>query len=139
MHIVDILEVKLDRQHNTSTSWLVIKIKEIVKTPIYNQDKPIFSFKIRNEAVARNIKILTAFYGNLCVAIVAPKDIPLKYGSKLRNIVDLSILSYYHEDKVKIINIIQKCLRYHLDPIKEGERKSDLDAIILRGNHKSSR
>ena len=28
--------------------------------------------------------------------------------------------------------------RYHLDPIEEETRKSDLSPMILRGNHKSS-
>ena len=35
-------------------------------------------------------------------------------------------------------NIIQHGYRYHLDPIEETARKSDLDAMIIRGNHKSS-
>ena len=38
----------------------------------------------------------------------------------------------------KIINIIQKGSCYNLDPIKQEIRKSDLDAMILRGNNKLS-
>ena len=37
-----------------------------------------------------------------------------------------------------IINITQEGSRYHLDTLKEEARKSDLDAMILKGNHKSS-
>ena len=43
----------------------------------------------------------------------------------------------HHEDKTKIINIIKHGSCYHLDPIKEETRKSDLSSMILRGNHKS--
>ena len=47
-------------------------------------------------------------------------------------------LFLHHEDKTKIINIIQQGSHYHLDPIEEEKRKSDLYAMLLRGNHKSS-
>ena len=30
-------------------------------------------------------------------------------------------------------------MRYHLSPIEEATRKSDLEYIILRGNHKSAK
>ena len=69
---------------------------------------------------------------------MAHKDSPVKYGSELHNIMSLGKLLLYHEDKTNIINIIQKGSHYHLNPIKEETRKSDLDAMIPRGNHKSS-
>ena len=52
--------------------------------------------------------------------------------------MSLTKLFFYHQDKTKIVNIIQQGSRYHLNPIEEEARKSDLDAMILRGNHKSS-
>ena len=57
---------------------------------------------------------------------------------QLRDIASLETLFFYHEYKTNIVNIIQQGCRYHLNPIEEETRKSDLDAIILRGNHKSS-
>ena len=42
------------------------------------------------------------------------------------------------EDKTKSINIIQQGYCYHINTIEEETRKSDLDAMIIRGNHKSS-
>ena len=50
----------------------------------------------------------------------------------------LTKLFFYHEDRVKIINIIQQGSHHHLDPIEEETQKSDLDAMILRGDHSSS-
>ena len=49
----------------------------------------------------------------------------------------LAKLFFYHEDRANIINIIQQGYSYH-DPIKEDTQKSDLDAMILRENHKPS-
>ena len=62
----------------------------------------------------------------------------VNYGSELRDIASLAIFFIYHEDKTKIRNIIQQGSCCHLDPIKEETRNSDLDAMIIRGNHKSS-
>ena len=50
----------------------------------------------------------------------------------------LAQLFLHHEDKTKIINIIKHRSCCHLNPIEEETRKSDLSAMILRGNHKSS-
>ena len=77
MHITDTLKGKLSSQQQTNTSLLVTKIKEILKTPIHKLENPIFSFRIINEAAARNSKILAAFYGDLGAEIVAQKDSPL--------------------------------------------------------------
>ena len=79
-----------------------------------------------------------ALKGYLGAAIDSHKDRPVNYGSEFRNTTALAKLFLHHEDKTKIIDIIQQGYRYHLDPIKEETRKPDLDAMIHRGNHKSS-
>ena len=45
---------------------------------------------------------------------------------------------HHHEDREKIMDIVQKGSQYHLSPIKEATRKSNLSAMILHGNHKSA-
>ena len=79
-----------------------------------------------------------AFKDDLGAAIAANKDSPVNYGSEFRDTTALAQLFLHHEDKTKIINIIKHGSRYHLNPIEEETRKSDLSAMILRGNHKSS-
>ena len=79
-----------------------------------------------------------AFKGDLGAAIRAQKYIPVNYRSESCDITSLAKLFFHHEDRNNIINIIRQGSRYHLVPIKEETRKSDLDAMILRGNHKSS-
>ena len=103
---------------------------EIRQTHFFGQDK--------NKAAVSNSKILVAFNGELGAEISAQKGNPFNYGSEFCDTADFKKLFYYHEDKINIINIIQKGLRYHIDPIKEETRKSDLDAMILGGNHKPS-
>ena len=63
-------------------------------------------------------------------------DSPVNYISEFCDTTALAELFLHHEDKTKITNIIKHGYRYHLNPIKEEIRKSDLDAMILRGNHK---
>ena len=88
------------------------------------------------EAVVSDRKILAAFNGALGTEIATQKGIPLNCRTEFRDTADLSKLFHYHKDKIKIINIIQQGSCYHLDPIEEETQKSDLDAMLLRGNHK---
>ena len=138
MLIANTLKVKLNSQQSTNASWLVTTIKSTLKIPIQKFGKPIFSFKRTHEAAVRNSKIMAAFKGDLGAAIAAHKDSPVNYGSEFRNTTALEKLFLHHKDKTKIINIIQQGYRYHLNPIKEETRKSDLDVMIIRVNHKSS-
>ena len=69
--------------------------------------KSHFSFKRTHEASVRNSKILAAFKGDLGAEIAAHKDSPVNYGPEFRNTTALAKLFLHHEDKTKIINIIQ--------------------------------
>ena len=138
MLIANTLKGKLNSQQSTNASWPVTTIKSTLKIPIEKFGKPIFSFKRNHEAAVRNSKIMVAFKGDLGASIAAHKDSPVNYGSEFRDTMALEKLFLHHEDKTKIISIIKHRSRYHLDPIEEETRKSDLSAMLLRGNHKSS-
>ena len=126
------LKGKLSSQQSTNALWIVTTINVTPKTPIYKFEKPIFLFRRTHEAAVRNSKILTVFKGDLGAAIVAHKDSPFKYGSEFRDMTSLEKIFLHHEEKTKIINIIQQGYCYHLNPIKEETIKSDLDAMIRR-------
>ena len=100
--------------------------------------KAYFLVQENHESAVINIKILAAFNGDLDASIVAQQDSPVNYRSGFRDIAPLAKLFLHHEDKTKIINIIQQESHYHLDRIEEETWKSYLDAMILRVNHKSS-
>ena len=138
MLVANTLKGKLKSQHLTNTSWLVTMIKAILRTLIQKFEKPIFSFRITHEAAVSNSKILASFNSDLGAAIGAHKEIPVNYGSEFCNIASLEKLFLHHEDKTNIINIIRQGSCYHLTLVKEETRKPDSDAMILRGNHKSS-
>ena len=50
----------------------------------------------------------------------------------------LTKLFFYNKDRDKIIKIILKGSHYDLYAVEEETRKSDIDTMILRGNHKPS-
>ena len=51
------------------------------ETPIQKLDKPIFSFKITNDAESRNSKIPSEFNGNIGSEIAVQSKSPLNYVS----------------------------------------------------------
>ena len=123
MIIANNLKGKLNIPHTTNESWIVTTIKAILKTPIQKFEKSIFLFRRTHAAVVRNSKILAAFKGDLIADIAAQKDTPVNYGSEFCGKASLEKWFLYHEDKTKIINIIQKGSRYHLNPIQEETQK----------------
>ena len=125
MLISNTLKGKLKSQQINNTLWLVTMIKAILKTPIQKFENSIILFRITHEAAVRNRKILTAFKGDLGAAIAAQKYSPVNSRSEFCNIGSLEKLFLYHEEKTKIIKIIQQGYRYHLDPIPT---RTDIDS-----------
>ena len=80
MVISNNLKGELKSQQNTNASWLVTKIKVILKLPIQKFEKPIFLFRRTHEAAFRSSKILAVFKGDLGAAIAAQKESPVNYG-----------------------------------------------------------
>ena len=108
MLIANTLKGKLNSQKLTNASFLVTTIKATPKTPIHIFEKPIISFRRTHEAAVSNIKILAAFNGDLGASIVAQQDSPVNYRLGFRDIAPLAKLFLHHEDKTKIIQIIQQ-------------------------------
>ena len=123
MLIENTLKGNMNSQQSTNALCIVTTIKAILKTPIQKFENPIFLFRITHEAAVSNRKILAAFKGDLVAAIAAQTDSPVNYGSEFRDIAPLEKLFLHHEDRTKIINIIQKVSRYHLDLIGDVHRK----------------
>ena len=74
MIIANTLKVKLNNQQKTNTSWLVIKIKVILKTPIQKIKEPNLSFSRTHEEAVRNSKIIAALKGDLVAEIAVQQD-----------------------------------------------------------------
>ena len=138
MLIANTLKGNLNSQQTTNASWLVTTIKAILKTPIQKFEKLILSFRRTDDAAVSNSIIIAAFKGDLGASNEAQKESPVNYGLEFHDIAFLEKLFLHHEEKTNIINIIQHGSSYHINPIEEETRKSDLDAMLIRGNHKSS-
>ena len=102
MLVSNTLKGKLNIQHTKNASWIVTTIKVILKMPIQKFEKPIFSFRITQEAAVRNSKILAALKGDLVPAIAAQKDIPVKYGSEFHNIAPLENYSSITRTRLRL-------------------------------------
>ena len=63
------------------------------------------------------------------------KGIPLDYSSEFWDLSGTTQIFKYYKDKEIILEIIQKGYQYHLLTMEEASRKSDLAAMLLRGNH----
>ena len=137
--MAEIIKIMLYRKQNSNATWPVTTIKRLIIKPANKLGKPVFSFKLTQEAAQNNSQILATFKGNLGAAIEAQKGIPLDYGSEFRDITIIKKLFRYHKDKERIVDIIPKESWYHLSPIEDATSKSDLEAMLLRGNHKSAR
>ena len=77
-----------------------------------------------------------ALDGKLGASMEAQKERPLDYSSEFWDITGIKNLFRCHKDKERIVDIIQKGSRYHLSPIEDTTRKSDLEAMLLWGYHK---
>ena len=131
------LQGKIDQTQKSNTTWLVTTIYKLIIEPVKELGLPVFSFKITQEAARQNSKIVSAVNGNLGAAMGAQNVISLEHGSEFRNITGIKNLLGHHEEKDRIVEIIQKYFGYHLSQIEKATRKSNLEDIILRGNHKS--
>ena len=69
---------------------------------------PVFSFKWTQEAAVQNSNILVDFNGNLGKALETHKRGPLDYVSEFQDPIGISNLFHHHEDRDKIMNIIQR-------------------------------
>ena len=97
----------------------------ILKTPVQRFEKPYYCSGEHMRQQSGIAKYLRKLKGDLGAAIAEQKDIPVKYGSEFRDIASLEKLFLYHEEKTKIIKIIQQGYRYHLDPIPT---RTDIDS-----------
>ena len=92
-------------------------IKDIIIKTVKEIGIPVFSFKKTQEAIFQNSNILSSLNGNLSAEMEYQKGIPLEHGSEFRRITRITKLFSHHEDRDRIVDIIQKGSRYHISPI----------------------
>ena len=68
---------------------------------------PVLYFKYTQQAELQNSNIMVAFKGNLGNDLEVQQGNPLNYGPELRDPTGISNLFHHHEDRDKIIHMIQ--------------------------------
>ena len=94
--------------------WIATTIKKLIRKTSNELQPPVFSFKRTQESAVHNIKILKTFNGNLSEALKYHQVIPVDYGSEFREPTRIENLFQHHDDRDKIMDIIQKGSQYYL-------------------------
>ena len=84
------------------------KIKKLVGRPIKELRILLLSFNKTQSAALHNNNIMASFDGHLNEEIKYPKGSPLDYGSEFWDPTGIERLFSHHEDKNRIVDMIQK-------------------------------
>ena len=134
-----IIKVNLYRTQKSNSTWLGTTIKRLIIEPFKVFGLPVFYCKWTQGTARQNIQILDALNGSLGAAMESQKGSPLNYVLTFWGITGTKNLFSHHEDKYRIVDIIQKGSHYHISPIEEVTIKSNLEAMLLRADHKLAR
>ena len=83
-------------------------MKKTIRTPTNSFSPLVLYFKWTKEAAVHNSKILAVFNGYLGEDLKSQQGIPLYYGSEFWDPAGIANLFHHHEDRDKIMNIIQR-------------------------------
>ena len=117
----------------------MIPIKKLIRTTSKELHPSVLSFKRTQEAVVQKINILDGFNGNLDNDMKYQKGSPLDYGSELQEPIGIANLFRHHNNRNKIMYIIQIGSQYHISPIEEATIEYNLSSMILSGNQQSAK
>lgn len=125
-----------------TASFLISKIKEIIKTPCKSFKPPTIKFELSEKAAAFNSKLLHAVNFDTERLISSQGDTILTPGSEFRDVSFLdSLLSKFHRwPKLKLI--IQQGASYPLLPhsdLDEETKQKDIIGAMKQGNNLSAK
>ena len=130
----------LNNSLNSSDSWLITQIKQILALEEVTPKKHKFVFENNREAAKLNTKIIKKYKYDFIKACEKQKDSIVTPGSEFRAIPHLTNLFSHHEDWKELRSIITDGCDYSLSTtVDEDTRRKDLNAMIARGNHKSTK
>ena len=120
-------------------SWLVKSIKKKIRSTARTMKPHRFQFKNSREAAKANTKLLKKYRYDLAEAMEREKGTFMEPGSEFRPVEELQWIYGEHEHWSKIESIISNGVTYHIPELDKKERTEDLEAMISRGNHKSTK
>ena len=124
---------------NSKFSWLMQKIMEILALEEPPPAQHRFAFENCKKAAKFNSTLIKNTDYDFLKACRKQKGSIVSPGTEFRSIKNLQLLFSHHEDWKEFKSIISNGCDYKLEnPVDEETRKSDLKAMIKRGNHKST-
>jgi len=130
----------LKQKEKLSKPWLLHHLDMLCKSQEATPRNHLFQFENSRSAAKFNTKIIKHSDYDLQRCLNKQKDTILTPGSEFRNIKHIRKLLQYHEDWPEIRDIISKGCDYQLGPDPDEEtRRSDLKAMLERGNHQSAK
>jgi len=129
----------LQQKENLHESWLLHQLATLCTTQEATPKQHLFQFDNSRSSAKFNTKLIKHSDYDLDKCLNKQKHTILSPGSEFRNIKHIKKLLQHHEDWKEIRDIISKGCDYQLGPDADEEtRRSDLKAMLARGNHKSA-
>ena len=101
--------------------------------------QPEFTFELTKEAAEKNFLVLRQYDFDLEKALSAQKGTPLEYGSEFRTSSELEPLLMNHPLWPHMKSILHNGSVFPLTNLDEETRIADLEAALVRGNHKGAK
>ena len=134
-----LMRKSINECHCNGSSWLLSTIRQILAEPVPKLEMHGFVFEISEEAAEWNAKIIKENNYDYEKTIENMPNSALTPGSEFRSSAVLEKLLKFREDWTEIKNIFDKGCWYPLENyLDEENRLSDIEAMIARGNHRST-
>ena len=134
-----LLRKYLNKLNGKNESWLVSQIREVCESRERERKTHSFCFENSHQAADWNAKVLNSYDNDYTLAIKDHKDTILEPGSEFRKINQIEKIWQYRDNWNAIENTLKNGCIYPLKKTPdEVTRLKDLQAMIDRGNHKSS-
>ena len=120
-------------------NWFLEAVRGICSTTTKTPTKPPIIFEPGERAAAHNAELLRGFGYNLGRLIQAHSTTTLGFGSEFRTVMELRPLLGKHTHFEKLAELLTNGMDYIFSrEISESERKEEVKAMLIRGNHKSA-
>ena len=139
LSIFDAPRVTPDDDSFAPSPWLLASIIRVTASPSTVPKPPPFLFRTDALALEHNAELLKEYDYDLSLLLPDFQDTTIAYGSEFRPIDDLRSVFGKHPNFEFFESTVLNGMTYHFDrELTEDERMAELEAQVLRGNHKSA-
>jgi hypothetical protein len=118
---------------------MLANIKAVADSPVKTPKPSKVHFRLSPDALDENSRILELHDFDLALLMDSEKDSTLDYGSEFRPLDQLELVIGNHPGFPELKNILSQGMSYRFsEELSDDERVAELNAILQRGNHKST-